>query len=212
MKTNVVNTLTLDNFAFVAGCGVYSLATASGNVTIEMTRKQSNFGKGELTVYDCKVTAIDGTTTEYKEKPIGYYKKLFGAVVNHREGSNATASKVRTEAEITEATAKYLSNLNNLVERASRLFDLAGVSYEPSFDIPTIVAAYRAKLEAANEAAKIEAEAAKKAAAERKEKAERKDIAKAVLNASDIQKAIIEATMAGDFAKVAELTASLASA
>lgn len=206
MKT-VINTLTLDNFAFIAGEGSYKVNTASGEVIIEMTKKTSHVMPGNFTGYDC---TINGQS--YERKPIGFYKKMFGAVINHREGSNATASKVRTEAEITEATAKYLGNLNNLVERASRLFDLAGVSYEPSFDIPTIVAAYRAKLEAANEAAKVEAEAAKKAAAERKEKAERKDMAKAVLNASDIQKAIIEAIMAGDFAKVAELTASLANA
>lgn len=216
-KSVITNSITLDNFAFVAGVGTYELTTSAGVVVIEMTNKQSNFGKGELTVYDCIVTGVDGTKTTYKEKPIGYYKKLFGAVVNHREG---TINKVRvlSEEEITNAVLLWEGKILAISERLQKLapegYDILIVPCKKDtkemITLPDCQAIIRAELVANNEKAQAEKERNEKAQAERKEKAERREIAKAVVNANDIQKAIIEATMRGDFAKVAELTASLA--
>lgn len=213
-KQAIINSITLDNFAFVAGVGTYELTTSEGVVVIEMTNKQSNFGKGELTVYDCTVTAVDGTKTTYKEKPIGYYKKLFGAVVNHREG---TINKVRvmSEEDITNAVLLWEGKILAISERLQKLapegYDILIVPCKKDtkdmITLPDCQAIIRAELVANNAKAQAEKAAAEKAQAERKEKAERKDIAKAVMSADGIQAEIMKAVIAGDFAKVAELTA-----
>lgn len=213
-KQTITNSITLDNFAFVAGAGTYELTTSEGVVVIEMTKKQSNFGKGELTVYDCIVTSVDGTKTTYIEKPIGYYKRIFGAVVNHREG---TINKVRvmSEEDITNAVLLWEGKMLAISERLQRLapegYDILIVPCKKDtkemITLPDCQAIIRAELVANNAKAQAEKAAAEKAQAERKEKAERKDIAKAVMSADGIQAEIMKAVIAGDFARVAELTA-----
>lgn len=213
-KQTITNSITLDNFAFVAGVGTYELTTPEGVVVIEMTRKQSNFGKGELTVYDCIVTGVDGTKTTYTEKPIGYYKRIFGAVVNHREGTMTTA-KVMTEEEITNAVLAWEGRVRATEEKLQRYapegYDLLVIPYckkaEEMITISDCAAVVRSQLIERNAKAQAEKAAAEKAQAERKEKAERKDIAKAVMTADGIQAEIMKAVITGDFAKVAELTA-----
>lgn len=198
----VINVLTLDNFSFAAGEGRYSLPTPTGEVIIDMVKKTSHIMPGDYTGYDC---TIDGKT--YEKKNIGFYKKMFGAVVNHREGTTAATAKVLTEDEITAATVKMTGTLNALQERAAKVLAVCGVSYEPSFNIPAAVAAYRVRLEENNAKARAEKAAAEKAAAERAEKAEKKDLAKKVLTADDYTRAITAAALAGDYATVAALTA-----
>ena len=73
--------------------------------------------------------------------------------------------------------------------------------------LPDCSAVVRSQIIARNEKAQAEKAAAEKAQAERKEKADRRDIAKAVMTADGIQAEIMKAVIAGDFAKVAELTA-----
>ena len=213
-KQTITNSITLDNFAFVAGVGTYELTTSEGVVVIEMTKKQSNFGKGELTVYDCIVTGVDGTKTTYTEKPIGYYKRIFGAVVNHREGTVTTA-KVMTEEDITNAVLAWEGKILATAEKLQRIapegYDLLIVPCKKDtkelLTLPDCSAVIRSQLIERSAKAQAEKAAAEKAQAERKEKAERKDIAKAVMTADGIQAEIMKAVIAGDFAKVAELTA-----
>lgn len=207
----ILNVLTLEYFAFAAGCDNtdYAIDTTTGRVYIKVRAKHSNVGSGKLTTYDTTITWQDGTSTDYEGKVIGYYKGLFGAVVNHRDGTSAASSKVLTEAEISAKVAAKRDTLNANVDRLNKVLkDMDANAAPVAVDVDALTAAYRTALLAANEAAKAAKDAADKAAADKAAKAARRDTAKAVMNMDDIQAAIVAAVLAGDYDKARELTAA----
>lgn len=208
MKKNVVITeITLEKFGFFAGVGTYVLKTQSGDVTIEVTDKKSNFGSGALTVY---TAIINGTT--YVDKPIGYYKRMFGAVVNHYSNFGGT-NKVLSDTELSEKVANLCGTIQSLVDRLNKVCTLAKSDFEPIFvDIPTLSETFRNTLIANNTKAKEENEKAELAKKERESKAEKRELAKNFVNASDLQAELIKAVLANDTAKIAELSEKLKTA
>ena len=202
-KTEIItNQITLEKFAFPK-VGHYELTTPSGVVEIEITEKLSHYEPGDCTVYSGTFNGVTIT-----RKVIGYWKKQFGAVVNHRDGT-ATA-KVLTESEITDKVLAYSGKLESAVNALNKVIGTFGDVV--SVDSTAIVASYRAALIENNEKAAAEKERAEKAAAERAEKAEKRELAKVVTTFDTLQTELFKAIAEKDFTKIAELTAKMQSA
>jgi hypothetical protein len=203
----VINSITLEKFAFPV-LGVYELATESGKVRIEVLSKTSHHMPGDCTVYTVKV---DGNV--YTDKVIGFYKKMFGAVVNHRDGSAISSVKVLSDTEISEKVASLSATITNLVERLNKVCTVANPDFAAiSVNVDELTTSYRSVLLSNNDKAKAEREMQEKAKAEREKKAERKELAKSVAELDDMQAELYKAIIAKDFAKVAELSAKIATA
>lgn len=195
----VLNVLALDAFSFAAGTDNtdYAVDTTTGRVYIKVREKHSNVGTGKLTTYDTSVTWQDGTTTDYDNKVIGFYKGLFGAVVNHRDGTAAASGKVLTDAEISEKVAAKRDTLAANVDRLNKIIkDMDGNAAPIVVDMDALTAAYRATLLAANDTAKAAKAAADKAAAEKAAKAAKRDTAAKVMNLDATQAAALAALIA----------------
>ena len=223
----ITNILTPANFAFPIslekGPVSYIYQSGAGDVEITITEKVSNFGTGKLTVYSGKYGDLEIT-----RKPIGHWKNVAKAVVNHREGTTIKAVKVLSDSELSDFAAKAITDFGNALEHIRKVFAKYGVSdgngdgqddltlavsllnlVDSATDFGTKARAYAVTL---NERAKAEKAAAEKAAAEKAAKAEKRELAKAVTNLSDIQAEMIKAVIAGDFAKVDELKKAMKSA
>ena len=184
----IVNVLTADNFFLTVGKSVYR--STSGDVEIVVTEKVSNYTSGKLTVYSGRYG-----DTEITRKPVGYWKKVAGAVINHRDTSAINAVKVMSDDEITNKVLAYQKKVENVVNALNGL--LAAVDFAAvSIDTVAAVDAYRAKVVARNEDAKKAADDAKAAAAARAEKAARRDTAKAVMDMSAENAAALAALIA----------------
>lgn len=198
--------LTRENFVLKLG-EKHVITIEDGKHEIDCYDKKSKFGTGHQTVYSCK---IDGT--DYKDKPIGFYKGLFNAVVNHRDGFTKSV-KVLTEDEIAKAVTNFESKVNGLLNSLNTLIEKVSENAEKvSYNVPNLCSLFRDNLNERNEKAKVEKANAEKANAEKAEKAERKELAKAVTTFDDMQKALLKAIAEKDFTKVAELTAKMQSA
>ena len=195
----ILNVLALDAFSFAAGTDNtdYAVDTTTGRVYIKVRAKHSNVGTGKLTTYDTSITWQDGTTTDYDNKVIGFYKGLFGAVVNHRDGTAAASGKVLTDAEVSEKVAAKRDTLAANVDRLNKVMREMDAAAAPIVvDMDGLTAAYRAALLAANDTAKAAKAAAEKAAAEKAAKAAKRDTAAKVMNLDATQAAALAALIA----------------
>lgn len=195
----VLNVLALDAFSFAAGTDNtdYAVDTTTGRVYIKVRAKHSNVGTGKLTTYDTSITWQDGTTVDYDGKVIGYYKGLFGAVVNHRDGTAAASGKVLTDAEVSEKVAAKRDTLAANLDRLNKVIkDMDGNAAAVAVDMDALTAAYRTALLAANDTAKAAKAAAEKAAAEKAAKAAKRDTAAKVMNLDATQAAALAALIA----------------
>ena len=184
MKKNVVITeITLEKFGFFAGVGTYVLKTNSGDVTIVVTDKKSNFGTGDQTVYSAEWDGQSAT-----DKPIVWYKRKFGAVINHRDGTAVATAKVLTDTEISEKVATFKSNVENTVTKVAKLLSFVGCVESETVSailavIPSdYVTLYRDALLANNQKARDAKDLADKVKREKEEKAEKRETAKQVMN------------------------------
>lgn len=198
----VINKITLEKFAFPV-IGTYELETSSGIITIVITDKKSHFMPGDCTVYSGTYNGITIT-----DKVIGYWKKQFGAVINHRSDSAINSAKVLTDSEITDKVGAYKGKVETALSNLNKVISDFGAPV--TLEIDSIVSAFRASVLERNELAKIEKEKAESAKLEREKKAERNELAKNVRNVSELQAELIKAVLAGDTAKIAELSAKIA--
>lgn len=195
----VLNVLALDAFSFAAGTDNtdYAVDTTTGRVYIKVRAKHSNVGTGKLTTYDTSITWQDGTAVDYNGKVIGFYKGLFGAVVNHRDGTAAASGKVLTDAEVSEKVAAKRDTLAANLDRLNKVMhDMDAAAAPIVVDMDGLTAAYRAALLAANDTAKAAKAAAEKAAAEKAAKAAKRDTAAKVMNLDATQAAALAALIA----------------
>lgn len=215
VPSGVVNILTAENFNFAPGVGRYAYDTPTGRAFIDMDKKTSNYTTGKLTVYDAVITWPDGTRETCALRTIGWYKKRFGAVINHRDGSNAAAVRVLSDDAITARVAAFDRDVTAGVDRIIKVVGrvvtdddaLAAVRAAVVAALPAdMTTTYRAALIESNDAARAAADAAKKAAEERDKKAAARDLSKKILTADDYTKAIADAALAGDYARVVALT------
>lgn len=203
--TNAPATLTVENFKLDLGCFEYN------GKAVEVTNKITGFGSGKKTVY---TGTIDGTAFENWD--VCRIKKVLGIAVSGtaKGGVNIRVmSDDEIDAVINAECNRFKSLLDGLTKFLSK-YDAA--DYVTSIDdygiIDCIEASIRDKAAAAR-AAKAEAErvaaekAAEKAAKEALKEAKAADKVRAakVAQASDLQKQMMDAVLAGDFAKLAEL-------
>lgn len=207
MKKNSIIVITREHFVLKNG-EIHEITLSDGKHTIECIDKKSKFGTGNQTVYTC---ICDGVT--YTDKPIGFYKNLFGAIVYHRDGTAINAKKVLSSDELEKVVTNFESKVLGLIDSLNNLIGKVSETAEKvSYNVPELVSVFRANLIENNEKAKAENEKAKAAKAEKAEKAERREIAKDVLNMDGLQAELVKAVLANDFAKIAELTTKMQSA
>lgn len=200
----IITELTLEKFAFPA-VGTYRIKSDSGDIIITITERISKYGSGKQTVFSGKWEGAK--SGELVRKPIGIWKKVFGAVVNHRDGFSSTV-KVLTEDQITKAVTDYKAKLIGAMESLNKLINKVDENFPTvTVDIATLCNTLNASLVERNETAKAEKEKADEANKERERKAERRELAKKVAEFDDLQKALTDAVANKDYARVAELTA-----
>lgn len=195
-------TLTAESFKLETGNYNYN------GIPVVITGKITGFGSGKKTVY---TGTIDGTAFENWD--VCRIKKALGIAVagaakggvNIRVMSDDEAAAL-IEAESNRAAAlvdglnKFLDKYNAAIE-----VDLQALNTAISDTITAKVAAARAaKAEAERVAAEKAAEKAAKEALKEAKAADKVRAAK-VAQASDLQKQMMDAVLAGDFAKLAEL-------
>lgn len=211
----IINHLTREAFAFPVLPGRYTCE--KGGVLVEFTVTDAGHNSGRQKCYSSAELGIEA-------KPISAFKKYFDAVVYHRDGTGAGAGagRVLTDDEIAAKVSKYAVSLrgkfDSLCAALAAADYTATVAVNPAMtgaEISDILyparEAYLAKLTAANDARRAEAEAAAAAAAERAEKraaAESRRSISAAAAADPVKLAIMQAVAAGDWAKVAELSAA----
>lgn len=206
--TNAPTTLTAENFKLDLGNFNYN------GKAVEVTKKITGFGSGKKTVY---TGTIDGTAFENWD--VCRIKKALGIAVagaakggvNIRVMSDDEAAAL-IDAEYNRAKKLYENFANFMAKYNFNVGDMAEVEIKDAieYEITTKVAAARAaKAEAERVAAeRVAAEkAAEKAAKEALKEAKAADKVRAakVAQASDLQKQMMDAVLAGDFAKLAEL-------
>lgn len=195
-------TLTAESFKLDLGCFEYN------GKAVEVTNKITGFGSGKKTVY---TGTIDGIAFENWD--VCRIKKALGIVVagtakggvNIRVMSDDEAAAL-IEAESNRAAA-LVEGLNKFLGKydAAIEVDLQALSTAIADTITAKVAAARAaKAEAERVAAEKAAEKAAKEALKEAKAADKVRAAK-VAQASDLQKQMMDAVLAGDFAKLAEL-------
>lgn len=216
VPSGVVNILTADNFNFAPGVGRYAYDTPTGRAFIDMDKKTSNYTTGKLTVYDAVITWPDGTRETCTLRPIGWYKKRFGAVINHRDGSNAAAVRVLSDDAITARVAAFDRDVTAGVDRIIKVVGrvvtdddaLAAVRAAVVAALPAdMTATYRAALIESNDAARAAADAAKKAADERAARAARRETARDVMSLDDANAAALKQLLAAGVDLAAVLAA-----
>lgn len=200
--TNTPATLTAESFKLDLGHFDYN------GKAVEVTNKITGFGSGKKTVY---TGTIDGTA--FKNWDVCRIKKDLGIavsgtakggtsirVMSDDEAAALIEAESNRAAALVEGLNKFLSKYNAAIE-----VDLQALNTAISDTITAKVAAARA---AKAEAERVAAEkAAEKAAKEALKEAKAADKARAakVAQASDLQKQMMDAVLAGDFAKLAEL-------
>ena len=205
----IITELTLEKFAFPA-VGTYRIKSESGDIIITITERLSKYGSGHQTVFSGRWEGAK--SGELTRKPIGIWKNAFGAVVNHRDGFAKTV-KVLTEDEIAKVVTNYEAKVVGALESLNKLISLASENAEKvTYNVESLCGLFRDNLNDKNAKAKAEKEANDKANAEKAEKAERRELAKAVTDFDDMQKALLKAIAEKDFTKVAELTAQMQTA
>lgn len=195
-------TLTAENFKLDLGCFEYN------GKAIEVTNKITGFGSGKKTVY---TGTIDGAAFENWD--VCRIKKTLGILVSGTAKGGASirvmsddeaAALIEAEsnraAALVEGLNKFLGKYDAAIE-----VDLQALSTAIADTITAKVAAARAaKAEAERVAAEKAAEKAAKEALKEAKAADKVRAAK-VAHASDLQKQMMDAVLAGDFAKLAEL-------
>lgn len=197
----IINKLTAENFAFPVLPGRYSYDTPTGTVEFSVTDAGHNSGKQK-----CYTSPELGITA----KPIGVYKKHFGAIINHRDGTAAglgsgSAGRVLTSDEITNKVLAFSSNLAGKIDAVRALLSRAGVDAAAvldAIDTPAAVEMYRAAVQADNERAA--AAAAERAAAAAAVAAKKR--------VNDLKARMCAAIVAGDLAAVDAIRAEMAAA
>lgn len=192
-------TLTAESFKLDLGNFDYN------GKAVEVTNKITGFGSGKKTVY---TGTIDGTAFENWD--VCRIKKALGIIVsgtakggvNIRVMSDDEAAAL-IDAEYNRAKKLYENFANFMAKYNFNVGDMAEVEIKDAieYEITTKVAAARAAKAEAERVA--EEKAAEKAAKEAK--AADKVRAAKVAQASDLQKQMMDAVLAGDFAKLAEL-------
>lgn len=196
-------TLTAESFKLDLGCFEYN------GKTIEVTNKITGFGSGKKTVY---TGTIDGTAFENWD--VCRIKKALGiAVLGTAKGGASIRimsddeAAALIDAEYNRAKKLYENFANFMAKYNFNVGDMAEVEIKDAieYEITTKVAAARAaKAEAERVAAEKAAEKAAKEALKEAKAADKVRAAK-VAQASDLQKQMMDAVLAGDFAKLAEL-------
>lgn len=196
-------TLTAENFKLDLGNFDYN------GKAVEVTNKITGFGSGKKTVY---TGTIDGIAFENWD--VCRIKKALGIAVagaakggvNIRVMSHDEAAEL-IDAEYNRAKKLYENFANFMAKYNFNVGDMAEVEIKDAieYEIITKVAAARAaKAEAERVAAEKAAEKAAKEALKEAKAADKVRAAK-VAQASDLQKQMMDAVLAGDFAKLAEL-------
>lgn len=197
--TNTSTTLTTENFKLDLGIFDYS------GKAVEVTNKITGFGSGKKTVY---TGTIDGTAFENWD--VCRIKKALGiAVLGTAKGGvsirimSDDEAATLIDAEYNRAKKLYENFANFMAKYNFNVGDMAEVEIKDAieYEITTKVAAARA---AKAEAERVAEEKAAKEALKEAKAADKVRAAK-VVQASDLQKQMMDAVLAGDFAKLAEL-------
>lgn len=198
------NILTSNNFK-MSKAGNYEF---EGRIIV-ITSKTSGFGSGKKTVYS---GTIDGKA--FDKWDVCRIKKALGIQVSGSAKCGATI-RVMTDEEMDALVSAEYNRARNLYENFAKFMakynfkvddiDEVGIKDAIEYEISNKVAAARAaKEEADRKAAEKEAEKAAKEALKEAKAADKIRAAK-VASASDLQKQMMDAILAGDFTKLAEL-------
>lgn len=200
---NTSTTLTAENFKLETGNYNYN------GIPVVITGKITGFGSGKKTVY---TGTIDGAVFENWD--VCRIKKALGIAVSGTAKGGASIrimsddeAAALIDAEYNRAKKLYDNFANFMAKYNFNVGDMAEVEIKDAIDYEItekVAAARAAKAEAERVA---EEKAAEKAAKEALKEAKAADKVRAakVAQASDLQKQMMDAVLAGDFAKLAEL-------